>query len=76
MRLYGYPPAPLVLALVLGPMLEKALRQSLQMSLGSPEIFVTRPVSALILLFALVAVTYPLASWLRARRRGRRALAT
>lgn len=70
MRIYGYPPAPLVLALVLGPMLERALRQSLQMSLGSMEIFVTRPMSAGILAFALVAVLYPLASsWRRARRR-------
>lgn len=71
MRLYGYPPAPLVLALVLGPMLEKALRQSLQMSLGSPEIFVTRPMSALILVFAVLAVVYPLISGMRSRRRSR-----
>jgi putative tricarboxylic transport membrane protein len=68
MRLYGYPPAPLVLAIVLGPMLEKALRQSLQMSLGSPEIFVTRPVSAVILVFALLAVLYPLIADIRSRR--------
>jgi putative tricarboxylic transport membrane protein len=71
MRLYGYPPAPLVLALVLGPMLEKALRQSLQMSLGSPEIFVTRPMTAFILAFAIVALLFPLISSMRARRRGR-----
>jgi putative tricarboxylic transport membrane protein len=75
MRLYGYPPAPLVLALVLGPMLEKALRQSLQMSLGSPEIFVTRPVSAFILAFALLAVLFPMISWYRARRGARTAAA-
>jgi putative tricarboxylic transport membrane protein len=71
MRLYGYPPAPLVLALVLGPMLEKALRQSLQMSLGSGDIFVTRPVTAFILAFAIVAVVYPLISAMRLRRRSR-----
>ena len=71
MRLYGYPAAPLVLALVLGPMLEKALRQSLQMSLGSPEIFVTRPISALILAFAALALVYPLISGMRSRRRSR-----
>ena len=71
MRLYGYPPAPLVLALVLGPMLEKALRQSLQMSLGSADIFVTRPMSAFILAFAIVAVVYPLISAMRLRRRSR-----
>jgi putative tricarboxylic transport membrane protein len=71
MRLYGYPPAPLVLALVLGPMLEKALRQSLQMSLGSPEIFVTRPTTAVILVFAVLTVLYPLIAEMRSRRRSR-----
>jgi putative tricarboxylic transport membrane protein len=75
MRVYGYPTAPLVLALVLGPMMEKALRQSLQMSLGSPEIFVTRPVSAIVLLVAVIAVLAPLASWIRSRGRGRATLA-
>jgi putative tricarboxylic transport membrane protein len=71
MRIYGYPPAPLVLALVLGPMLEKALRQSLQMSLGDPEIFVTRPVSAIILILAVAALLLPLISGMRERRRVR-----
>ena len=71
MGIYGYPAAPLVLALVLGPMLEKALRQSMQMSLGSLDIFVTRPVSAGILAFALLAVLYPLVVSFLARRRGR-----
>ncbi|MDQ8729104.1 tripartite tricarboxylate transporter permease [Bradyrhizobium sp. LHD-71] len=75
MRLYGYPAAPLVLALVLGPMLEKALRQSLQMSLGSTEIFVTRPVSAFILALALLALLFPLMAAMRARR-GKRVLAS
>jgi putative tricarboxylic transport membrane protein len=72
MRLYGYPAAPLVLALVLGPMLEKALRQSLQMSLGQPDIFVTRPVSAVILLIAAIAVIVPLLNWWRAGRRSQK----
>jgi putative tricarboxylic transport membrane protein len=69
MRIYGYPAAPLVLALVLGPMLERALRQSLQMSLGSLSIFVTRPVSAAILALALLAVLLPLIAWARAALR-------
>jgi putative tricarboxylic transport membrane protein len=71
MRMYNYPPAPLVLALVLGPMLEKALRQSMQMSLGSVDIFFTRPVSAGILAFALVALLYPVFVSLWSRRRGK-----
>jgi len=69
MRIYGYPPAPLVLAVVLGPMVEKALRQSMQMSLGSLDIFVTRPVTAGILAFALLAVVYPYVLSFFARRR-------
>lgn len=68
MRIYGYPPAPLVLALVLGPMLEKALRQSMQMSLGSAEIFFTRPMSATILGLALAAVLIPVYTSIRAKR--------
>ena len=58
-----------ICALVLGPMLEKALRQSMQMSLGSLDIFVTRPVSAGILAFALVAVLYLFVLSLWTRRR-------
>ena len=41
-----FPRAPLVLALVLAPMMETSLRQSLMLSLGSPLIFVERPISA------------------------------
>jgi putative tricarboxylic transport membrane protein len=44
-------------------MFENALRQSLTLSHGSPAIFVTRPISALLLALALVAVTAPL--WTR-----------
>ena len=47
LRKYGYEEAPLVLAFILGPMMEKAFRQSLIMSNGSPLIFFTRPISAL-----------------------------
>jgi putative tricarboxylic transport membrane protein len=73
MRLYGYPPAPLVLALVLGPMLERALRQSLQMSLGSPEIFMTRPASAIILALSFIVIVVPVFVWIRSRRTNRAA---
>ncbi len=42
MRLYGFSPAALVLALVLGPLAEEALRQTLTISRGSFMIFVER----------------------------------
>jgi putative tricarboxylic transport membrane protein len=54
MKKCEYEPAPLVLAFVLGPMMEKALRQSLIMSNGSFKIFLVRPVSAVCLAVAAV----------------------
>jgi putative tricarboxylic transport membrane protein len=63
MKRYNWSAAPMILGLVLGPMFENALRQSLTLSHGSPAIFVTRPISALLLALALVAVTAPL--WTR-----------
>jgi putative tricarboxylic transport membrane protein len=49
-----YEPAPLILAFVLGPMMEQALRQSLIMSNGSFMIFLVRPISAVCLIVAAV----------------------
>jgi putative tricarboxylic transport membrane protein len=46
MKKAQYEPAPLVLAYVLGPMMEKALKQSLLISNGSFTIFFLRPISA------------------------------
>ena len=51
MRKFGYEPAPLVLAFVLGPMLENNLRKSLILSHGDFTIFVERPISAVCLAF-------------------------
>jgi len=48
-----YPIAPMVLALVLGDMAESALRQSLIMSQGSPLIFFTRPITAVLVVLSL-----------------------
>jgi putative tricarboxylic transport membrane protein len=48
-RKYRYEAPPLVLALVLGPMMESALRRSLLLSDGSPLIFFQRPISAVFL---------------------------
>ena len=52
LRKFNYEPAPLVLAFILGPMLETAFRQSLIMSDGQFSIFVNRPISAVTLLIA------------------------
>jgi len=64
---FGYPLAPLVVALVLGDMTEEALRQSLIMSDGSVTIFFTRPIAAFFLVVALILFSFP-ALKLMARR--------
>ncbi|MBI3825006.1 MAG: tripartite tricarboxylate transporter permease [Candidatus Rokubacteria bacterium] len=67
-----YPLAPLVLALVLGDHAENALRQSLIMSQGSLAIFMTRPITAVIMAAAIVFFAMPaIAPWLRLLRRRR-----
>jgi len=53
-RKFGYEPAPLVMAYVLGPMLENSLRQSLLISMGSFSIFFTKPISAVCLIIAIL----------------------
>ena len=59
MKKLGYSPAALVLALVLGPLAERALRQSLIISDAGIGIFFTRPISAVLMALAFVAVAAP-----------------
>jgi putative tricarboxylic transport membrane protein len=68
MRKLDYPSAPLILGLVLGGAMERALRQSLMMSEGSLSILVTRPISAVMLSLALLILLIPLFGKLNAWR--------
>lgn len=52
----GIPAFPMVVGLVLGPMLEQRLKQSMSISGGDPTIFLNRPLAATFLCFALIAV--------------------
>jgi TctA family transporter len=53
----GFPPAPMLLGYVLGPMMEENLRRSMLMSGGDPSVFVTRPLSlAFIIATVLILV--------------------
>lgn len=58
MRRYGFPVAPVVLAIVLGEMIETAFRRSLILSDGSYGIFVGRPMALVILLISALSVGY------------------
>lgn len=57
-RKLDIPLAPLVLTLILGPLMERGLRQSLEMSQGDPSIFFTRPLSATLLAIALLMIVF------------------
>jgi len=59
MRKLDYPTAPLVLGVVLGDSMERALRQSLMMSQGELSILVSRPISAVMLCLAAVILFLP-----------------
>jgi putative tricarboxylic transport membrane protein len=63
MKKLGYSPAAMVLALVLGPLAERSLRQSLIISDAGIGIFFTRPISAVLMVLALAAIAVPLAKW-------------
>ncbi len=72
LRKLDYPVAPAVLAIVLGPIAEPAMRQSLLLSQGDPTIFLTRPISGPIVVLALLLMFLPLIKLLynRSRRAG------
>jgi putative tricarboxylic transport membrane protein len=60
MRKLDYPQAPLILGVVLGDAMERALRQSLMMSQGDLSILVSRPLSAGMLLLTAAILVAPL----------------
>ncbi len=67
MRKLDYPLAPAVLAIVLGPLAEPALRQSLLIGNGSFAIFFNRPYSAVIMTTALILIALPIVRLVLAR---------
>ncbi len=68
MKKFDYEGAPLVLAFVLGPLMENNLRKSLIMSQGDFSIFFTRPLAAASLIIALFLLISPLIPYLRKKR--------
>lgn len=59
MRRHGYPIAPVVVGLILGPMAEQQLRRALSIAQGDWTTLVSTPISAGILLLALLALVVP-----------------
>jgi TctA family transporter len=52
----GCEPAPMLLAFILGPLMEEYLRRALLLSRGNPWVFVQRPISATLLALAVLAM--------------------
>jgi putative tricarboxylic transport membrane protein len=69
LRLYGYPIAPVVVGLILGPMAEAQLRRALSISQGDWTTLVSTPLAATLLALAALALIVPML--LRLRGKGR-----
>jgi putative tricarboxylic transport membrane protein len=66
-----YPAAPLVLGLVIGPMLERTLRQTLTLSRGDLGIFFSRPIAATLLVICAAFLLVPILRTVRRWNDGR-----
>ncbi len=69
MRVYGYPIAPVVVGLILGPMAEQQLRRALAIAQGDWTTLVQSPIAAVLLVLAMIALLLPII--LRATGRGK-----
>jgi len=59
MRRFGFPVAPAVIGLILGPLAESQFRRALAISQGDPSVFVTHPISAVLLALTASLVVVP-----------------
>jgi len=64
----GCEPAPLLLGLILGPMMEENLRRAMLLSRGDWSIFMTRPISAVMLGLAVLLLLVVLSPSIKKRR--------
>jgi TctA family transporter len=64
----GAEPAPFILGFVLGPLMEENFRRAMMLSRGDPLVFVTRPISAGLLLLAVALLVILILPAVRAKR--------
>ncbi len=70
MRLYGFPAAPMILALILGALMEESMRRALQISGGDWWVFIQKPISMWLLIIAFLSLFMPLFKFVYRRIRG------
>ena len=70
MRCFGFPVAPAVIGMILGPMAEQHFRRALAISQGDFSVFFTRPISLTLLIISALAILAPIVvSRIQKRRR-------
>ena len=72
LRKLDYPLAPAVLAIVLGPIAEPKMRQSLLISGGDFSVFFTRPIAGPITVIAIILILMPVVQLIRRKMKERR----
>ncbi|MFS0824299.1 tripartite tricarboxylate transporter permease [Bacillus sp. 1P02SD] len=60
LKLYDFPIAPMILALIVGTDMEQNFRKSLVAGHGNLDIFVSSPISITLLILTILSLTYPL----------------
>lgn len=72
MKKLGFPQAPLAFGFIIGPLVEKSFRQAMTMSRGDPVIFFNRPLTAVLLVLAILSLLWPMISAAWKKRRAAR----
>ena len=67
LRKLDFPLAPVVLTLILGPLMERSLRQSLELSQGSLSIFLESPIAVVLLVLTALILIAPAFQFFRRR---------
>jgi putative tricarboxylic transport membrane protein len=75
MRRWGFPVAPAVIGLILGPLAETQFRRALSISQGDASVFLTQPISASLLTLTVALIIVPWMVRLRRKRADRQSLA-
>ncbi|OZC64224.1 tripartite tricarboxylate transporter TctA [Rhodococcus sp. 06-462-5] len=68
MRRYDIPLAPVLIAVILGPLAEESLRRALAVSEGDPSILVGSPITIVLYALMIIAVVFSIVSKVRARK--------
>jgi putative tricarboxylic transport membrane protein len=75
LRRFGFPVAPVLLGMVIGPLMEQELRRALAVSSGNIQIFLERPLALVFLAAALLSIAFSLLPYVLGNRNRRLAAA-